>query len=74
MIDGVKIELKSEFSQDTKVSFTKEGQSIDLTEDGLIWWPIEIRIDEKGASATLRMSVKELEIDGVKVKIEEPDK
>lgn len=70
MIEGVKIVLpNSRFPQDLRISFVSDRE-INLCEEGLVFWPVDIHIDEKGAVATLRMTITELEIDGIKANIE----
>lgn len=60
---GCRVELQSSFPQATRVILLSDTEaSIDLSESGLIHWPIDVHIDEKGAFVTVRMPVIDLDV------------
>lgn len=53
---------------------SQQYDEADLTAVALVHFPIDIHIDNKGATVTLRMHATELEVNGLAVKAEEPEK
>ena len=66
--EGVKIVLENgNFPHSIQIFHQDE----EICSKGIVNWPIDIHIDDKGAVATLRVPVAELHINGIAV-IEEP--